>query len=379
MQPNISREQNAERFLDLIRKSRNGRLKIYLGLAAGVGKTFKMLEEAHTLSKLGSDVIVGYVETHGRKETEEKLHGLKILPRKSVFYRGKHLDEFDLQAALARHPEVILVDELAHTNVPGSENEKRFQDIETLLNAGINVITTLNIQHIESLKDIVENITGIEVTERVPDSILQRADEVVNIDLTADELIDRLRQGKVYQPDKIENALRNFFQRDNLLKLRQLALREVAAQVERKIDAEVSVQDTKENGRIVVCISTNKSSAEVLIRKAARIADRMNVQWYVLFVETPDLSPNRINLAEQRHLINNFKLAAELGGHVEKRTAHTAAEGIKEFVREKHIQLVLLGKPSRSFKHLFSRSVIEAVLAQFNDDMIDIQIVSTSV
>ncbi len=373
---NISREQAAEKFLDLIRKSRHGRLKVYLGLAAGVGKTFKMLEEGHTLRKLGVDAIVGFVETHGRAETVSKVECLTQLPRKNIFYRGKEIEEFDIDAALARHPEVILVDELAHTNAPGSRNEKRYQDVEELLNAGINVISTVNIQHLESLNHIVEKITGIAVTERIPDSVLQLADEVVNVDLTADELIGRLKEGKVYKPEKVEIALRNFFQRDNLLKLRELALREVAEQVGRKIAIEAT-PEKKQLGRIGVCISENKDMAEILIRKTARLADRFDVQWYVVFIETPTLAADKIDLAVQRHLINNFKLATELGAHVATLKGDEVAKTLAAFAREKQIQLLIVGKPEpRKWRKFFTTSVIDKLIHELEEDEIDIQIVS---
>jgi two-component system sensor histidine kinase KdpD len=374
----ISREASVESFLELIRKSRQGKLKVYLGLAAGVGKTYRMLEEGKALQKVGVDVVVGFVETHGRAETLEKLQGLPLIQRKKIFYRGKELEEFDIDEALARHPELILVDELAHSNVPGSRNEKRYQDIEELINAGINVISTLNIQHLESLNHIVENITGIEVSERIPDSILQNADEVVNVDLTADELIERLKSGKIYKPEKIELALRNFFQRENLLKLRELALREAANQLERKIDSEVQTQEKKQLGKIAVCISTNKDSSETLIRKTARLAERLDVQWYVLFVETPDVAPDKIELSAQRHLINNFKLATELGGHVEKVTGNDIVEEIRKYTKEKQIQLIIVGKPERTgFIAALKKSVPARLITAIEDDKIDIQIVST--
>lgn len=375
----ISRETSVENFLELIRKSRRGRLKVYLGLAAGVGKTYRMLEEAQALRKLGVNVVVGYVETHGRMETEQRLQGLPILPRKKIFYRGKELEEFDVETSLSRHPDVILVDELAHSNAPGSRNEKRYQDVEELLNAGIHVISALNIQHLESLNHVIENITGIEVTERIPDSVLQAADEVVNIDLTADELIARVREGKIYAPEKVEMALRNFFQRDNLLKLRELALREVADQVERKIDAEVSEPQKKQLGRIAACISTNKSSAELLMRKTARLAARLDVQWYVVFVETPDQAVDKIDLAAQRHLINNFKLATELGAHVEKIVGSDIAVSISTFARSHEVQLIVLGRSKRKgLKSLLTRSIQDRVLAATAGTDVDLEIVATT-
>ncbi|MBS1902224.1 MAG: sensor protein KdpD [Bacteroidetes bacterium] len=373
----MSRERSVENFLDLIRRSRSGRLKIYIGLAAGVGKTYRMLDEARSLRSLGVNVLVGYVETHGRRETEEKLEGLPQLARKKLFYRGRQLEEFDIDDALARHPDVIVVDELAHSNAPGSHNEKRYQDVEELLNAGINVISAVNIQHLESLNHIVESITGVEVSERIPDSILKRADEVVNLDLTADELIARLKEGKIYAPEKIELALRNFFQRDNLLKLRELALREVADQLERKIDVETSDVKKKQFGRIAVCLSENYTMAELLIRKAARLADRFAVQWYAVFVETPDLSSDKIDLAVQRHLINNFKLATQLGAHVDTLKGSNVGKVIAAFAREKNIQLLIVGKSApKRFPRLFGTSIVDALMEELEDDEIDIQVVS---
>ena len=240
----MDKEQNVEHFLSLIRKAKRGHLKIYIGMIAGVGKTYRMLREAHDLLTAGVDVQVGYVETHGRVDTAAKLEGLPVIPRKKLFYKGKEVEEMDLQAILQIHPEVVIVDELAHTNIEGCVNEKRWQDVLDLLDAGINVITAVNIQHIESLNGEVQDISGIEVKERVPDSVLGQADEVVNIDLTADELIERLKAGKIYRPDKIAAALGNFFTQDNLLQLRELALKEVALRVEKKVDSEVTGSET---------------------------------------------------------------------------------------------------------------------------------------
>ena len=220
--------QAVQHFLDLIKKSRRGKFKIYIGMSAGVGKTYRMLQEAHTLLRNGVDVKIGYVETHNRAETVALLDGLPIIPRRHLFYKGKDLEEMDVTAILNLRPEVVIVDELAHTNIEGSKNEKRWQDVIDILEAGINVISAVNIQHLESLNAGVKAITGIEVQERVPDSVLAQADEVVNIDLTADELITRLREGKIYQPDKVETALRNFFKPEHILQLRELALKEVA-------------------------------------------------------------------------------------------------------------------------------------------------------
>lgn len=232
-------EQRPEHFLELIRRSKRGKFKIYIGMSAGVGKTYRMLQEAHMLYKNSVDIQVGYVETHNRKETQDLLEGLPFIPRRKLFYKGKELEEMDLQAILNIHPEIVIVDELAHSNIEGSKNEKRWQDVMEILEAGINVISAVNIQHIESLNKEIKEITGIEVSERIPDKVLHAADEVVNIDLTADELIARLKEGKIYDKSKIETALQNFFKVEKILQLREFALREVTMQVERKIETEL--------------------------------------------------------------------------------------------------------------------------------------------
>ena len=223
----MEKEESVQHFLDLIKQSRRGKFKVYIGMIAGVGKTFRMLQEAHQLLDSGVDVQVGYVETHGRTATEALLQGLPVIPRAKIFYKGKELEEMDLQAILHLHPEIVIVDELAHTNVEGSKHEKRWQDVFELLDAGINVISAVNIQHIESLNEEVKAIAGIEVKERIPDSVLEQADEVVNIDLTADELVNRLKAGHIYKPEKIQMALDHFFKSENILQLRELALKEV--------------------------------------------------------------------------------------------------------------------------------------------------------
>ena len=213
------KEKRVQQFLELNSKSTSGKLKIYLGMSAGVGKSYRMLQEAHALLQNGVNVKIGYIETHGRKETQALTEGLPIIPRREVFYKGKRLEELDVQAILLLHPEVVIIDELAHTNIPGSKNEKRWQDVLDVLDAGINVISAINIQHIESINEGVKEITGVEVKERIPDKILQIADEVVNIDLTADELITRLKEGKIYDHAKVQQALTNFFQPDKILQL----------------------------------------------------------------------------------------------------------------------------------------------------------------
>jgi two-component system, OmpR family, sensor histidine kinase KdpD len=373
MTPN---DQNAERFLSLIRESRRGKFKVYIGMSAGVGKTYRMLQEAHALLQSGIDVQLGYVETHNRAETHALLGGLPIIPRRTLFYKGRQLDEMDVQAVLNAHPELVVVDELAHTNIPGSKNEKRWQDVLEILDAGINVISAVNIQHIESLYDEVRAITGIDVTERVPDHVLQRADEVVNIDLTADELIARLREGKIYDKAKVETALANFFKPDKILQLRELALREVASAVERKIDTILppSVQGRPE--RFLAAISTNHETARRVIRKTARLAAYYNSRWYVLYVQTPAEAPDRIRLDVQRHLINNLKLATELGAEVVQARGDVVSCIMHE-VRQHHVTTVCMGKPHVNLAQVILRTfAFNRLLNQLAESEVDLVILS---
>ncbi len=339
------KDPGVQHFLDLIRKSRKGKFKIYIGMSAGVGKTYRMLQEAQTLLRNGVDVKIGYVETHNRKETHELLEGLSVIPRRKLFYKGKELEEFDMQAVINLRPELVIIDELAHSNIEGSKNEKRWQDVLEILDAGINVISAVNIQHIESLNDEVKAITGIDVAERIPDSVLKAADEVVNIDLTADELVTRLKEGKMYSADKVETAMRNFFQAEKILQLRELALKEVATQVERKIQAEIPRNIQLRSERFLACISSNHEVAKKVIRKTARLATYYNSEWAVLYVQTPRESGNKIGLAAQRHLINNFKLATELGAQVIKTNQDNIAKGIIEIAELQGITTICLGKP----------------------------------
>ncbi len=371
------KENNVKHFLDLIQKSRKGKFKVYIGMSAGVGKTFRMLQEAHTLLKNGIDVKIGYVETHNRKETHELLEGLPVIPRRTLFYKGKLLEEMDLQAIINLRPEVVIVDELAHTNIEGSKNEKRWQDVLEILEAGINVISAVNIQHLESLNTEVKNITNIDVQERIPDSVLKLADEVVNIDLTSDELIMRLKEGKIYTADKIHTALNNFFKSDQILQLRELALKEVASQVNRKVESEVPKNIAVKHERLLACISSNDKIAKTIIRKTARLASYYNSKWCVLYVETPKESSDRIALDKQRHLINNFKLATQLGAEVIKVQNTHITDAILEVVAQKQITTVCIGKPHLSlFKVILSTTVFNKLLNNLTSSNIDLIILS---
>jgi len=342
-----------------------------------VGKTYRMLQEAQALMRNGIDVKIGYIETHKRKETEAQLEGLPLIPRRKLFYKGKELDEMDLNAIINLRPEVVIVDELAHTNIEGSQNDKRWQDVMTILNAGINVISAVNIQHIESLNEEVEEITGTAINERIPDKVLQMADEVVNIDLTADELIDRLKEGKIYDAKKIPLALNNFFQTERILQLRELALREVAHQVERKIDIEVPKNIKLRAELFLGCISTNEESAKVIIRKTARLASYYRSKWYILYVQRSNETSDKINLASQRHLINNMKLVAQLGGEVLKVKSDEIAKSIWETAEKYDVTTICIGKPRFKFYQLVMRTaVFTQLLNKMSKTNIDLVILS---
>jgi len=373
-----NKEKKVQQFLDLNRQNARGRLKIYIGMSAGVGKTYRMLQEAHSLLQNNVNIKVGYVETHGRKETEALIAGLPIIPRREIFYKGKKLDELDVQAILILHPDIVIVDELAHSNIPGSKNEKRWQDVMDILDAGIDVITAVNIQHIESINAEVKEITGVEVKERVPDKMLQLADEVVNIDLTADELITRLKEGKIYDHSKVQQALQNFFQPDKILQLRELALKEVAGQVERKVDYQITAKQTPyRHERFMACISSNHEIAQRIIRKTARLASYYNSQWFVLYVQTSQESSDKIPLAAQRHLINNFKNATELGAEVIRKKSDNVAHAIIETAEEKNVTTLCIGKPHLNlFQIILRTGVFNQLLKTLSRNNVDIIILS---
>jgi two-component system sensor histidine kinase KdpD len=371
------KDKTVQHFLNLIKKSRRGKFKIYIGMSAGVGKTYRMLQEAHTLLKNGIDIKIGYIETHKRAETHALLEGLPVVPRRKIFYKGKELEEMDVQSIISLRPEVVVVDELAHTNIEGSKNEKRWQDVIEILQAGINVISAVNIQHIESLNEEVKLITGIEVKERVPDSVLAQADEVVNIDLTADELIDRLKEGKIYQKEKIATALNNFFKSDHILQLRELALKEVASQVERKVEAEVSKENLLKHERFLACISSNEKTAKTVIRKTARLANYYNSKWYLLYVQTSDERADKIALDKQRFLINHFKLATELGGEIIKVESDDVVKSIMFQAEERRITTICIGKPHLNlFRIILSTNIFNELLKKLSESNIDLVILS---
>ncbi len=340
-----------------------GHLKIFLGYVAGVGKTYKMLSEAHVLKDKNKDVIVGLAETHGRKETEKLLKDLEVIPRGKIDYKGIILEELDLDAVLYRKPEIVLVDELAHTNVHGVRHLKRYNDVEELLNAGINVYTTLNIQHIESINDIIHQITGVEVKETVPDRIIEMADKIELVDLPIDELVERLHEGKVYIPEKAHQAMERFFKRKNLVALRELSLRYATIHVDYDMDRYLKKENIlgpwETSNRILVCISPNASSKR-LIRIAHRLADRFNAEWFAVYVE-PSYQLN-LRPDETLQLEKNLELVEELEGKVFRLTGSISDE-ITSFARSKNITLILMGHSNRSrLQEVIAGSVINQVI-----------------
>jgi two-component system sensor histidine kinase KdpD len=352
-----------EQFLNLIRQQQRGRLKVYLGFAAGVGKTYEMLQEAHRLKRQGVDVVIGVVETHGRAETAALVEGLEQVPRRRIEYRGVVLEEMDLDALLARHPTVALVDELAHTNAPGSRNAKRYQDVEELLWAGINVISTLNIQHLESLYDLVERATGVKVKERIPDFVLGMADQIVNVDLSAEDLRERLQAGKVYPRERVNPALENFFTPENLSRLRELALGEIAHLLDKRRREQSGGHDTSGSERVMVCLGSRSPNPEALLRKGARLADRLGAPWYAVYIQTPREDVSRIDAAVQRRVGNTLALAHQLGAVPMPFKGSDVVSTIAAFVREYGITHIVMGRTQRPwYRRWFGQSVLDRLL-----------------
>jgi two-component system, OmpR family, sensor histidine kinase KdpD len=334
-----------EQFLRLIHRQKRGRLKVYLGSAAGVGKTYAMLREGHRLKQQGVDVAVGLVETHGRVETTQQLGELEVIPPRAIDYRGVTLREMDLDAVLTRRPTVCLVDELAHTNAPGSRHAKRYQDVEELLRAGIHVITTVNIQHVESLYDLVERATGVKVKERLPDSVLADADQIVNIDVSVEDLLERLRAGKVYPPERAERAMDNFFTAANLTRLREMTLSELAHLIDhRNRRAEADRDTLSATERVMVGLSSRSPNAPALLRKTARLADHLNAPWYAVYIQTPSEDLTHVDAATQRVLGKNLELTQQLGGIPMTFKGRDVVSTILAFAREYEIKVIVVGK-----------------------------------
>lgn len=351
-----------EKFLSLIREQKTGRLKVYLGFAPGVGKTFEMLQEAQRLKRQGIDVVIGVVETHGRAETVSQLGELEQIPRRRIEYHGVVLEEMDLDAVIKRKPTVAIVDELPHTNAPGTRFSKRFQDVEELLRQGINVISAMNIQHLESLCDVVEQFTGVKVKERVPDYVLAKAHQLVNVDLPAEDLQDRLAAGKIYPPDRAERALGNFFTSPNLNRLRELALEELAHLLDRRRDRQ---GDAGQSGsdRVMVCVSSKSPVAMRLLRKAARHADRLRAPWFAVYIQTPAERMEKIDAATQRKITESLTLARQLGGIPMQLQASDFASAVADFVKEYGITQILVGRSQRPwYRRWFGLAPLEKLL-----------------
>ena len=342
----MTSDDKALSFLRLIRRSQRGKLKIYLGYGPGVGKTWQMLLEGHRIKQEEIDVVVGLVETHDRVETAELVEGLEVIPRRRIQYHGIMIDEMDLDAVLARKPEVALVDELAHTNAPGGKNLKRYQDVQILLDAGIHVISTLNIQHLESLYDTVEALVGVKVHERLPDSVLFDADEIVNVDLATQDLQQRLREGKVYPRERVSTALENFFQRSNLDELRELTLRELASQLDIKRRSAPKEEQHIVPDQVMVCLSSRGPNSAMLLRYGSRLAGRLNRDWYAVYIQTSSEAPTVIDATTQRFLSDTLTLANSLGAMVFTYKGEDVADTILHFAREYRVGHIVIGRPS---------------------------------
>jgi two-component system sensor histidine kinase KdpD len=340
-----------------------------------VGKTFAMLQEAHALRARGLDVVVGCVETYGRPETEAQVKDLEIVPRRIVEYRGAAIHELDVEGILRRAPQVCIVDELAHTNAPGSRNTKRYEDVLELLNAGIHVMTAVNIQHLETLNDAVAKATGVRVRETVPDTFLDRADEVINVDVTVEELRNRLREGQVYRPEKVEQALSNFFRKGNLSTLRELALRAVADEVGEKAAsyrAREGLEPALIPERVMVCMSSNALAPRVL-RTGARIAGRLGSKWSAVYVETPREQSDRISPRDAEALQQNIRLAESLGATVVRVKAERAADGLIAFAQREGVTHVIFGQSARSrWELLWRGSTLDRFLGAVPDAAVQV-------
>ncbi|MGD9903059.1 MAG: universal stress protein [Vicinamibacterales bacterium] len=365
----------ADALLARIKEEERARLRVYIGAAPGVGKTYEMLVEAHALKARGLDVVIGVVETYRRADTEAQVRDLEVVPRRKVEYRGVVLEEMDVDGIIRRKPHVCVVDELAHSNAPGSRNAKRYEDVLELLDAGIHVMTAVNIQHLETLNDAVARATGVRVRETVPDTFLDRADEVINVDVTVEELRSRLREGKIYRPEKVEQALANFFRKGNLSTLRELALRAVADEVGEKAAsyrAREGLEPALIPERVMVCMSSNALAPRV-IRTGARIAGRLGSKWYAVYVETPREMPERIRPKDAEALQQNIRLAESLGATVVRVHADRPADGLIAFAQREGVTHVIFGQTARSRWELVWRgSTLDRFLSAVPDAAVQV-------
>jgi two-component system, OmpR family, sensor histidine kinase KdpD len=364
-----------ESLLAKLKAEKQARLRVYLGAAPGVGKTYQMLEDTHQLKRQGVDVVVAVVETHGRVDTAGLISDLEQVPLSTIEYRGVTLKEMDLEAVIARRPAIAIVDELAHTNVPGSKNHKRYEDVLELLEHGISVITAVNIQHIESLNDVVAQVTGVRVRETIPDYFIRRADEVVNVDVSVDTLRTRLRQGKIYGVEKIEQSLNNFFRKGNLTALRELALRQLAEDQDvkaRKYRAQEGLEQATLPERVMVCMAS-RGSAKKLLRVGSRIAGRLADDWYAVYVETPREEPGRIDPQDFVALQENIRFAEGLGARVVKLKGRNVSDALIEFARREGITHVIFGQSARSrWNILLHGSIINRFLNEVREATVQV-------
>jgi two-component system sensor histidine kinase KdpD len=344
----VSDRPTPEDFLHLIQKQSRGKLKVYLGSSAGVGKTYAMLQEGNRLKQRGVDVVIGYVEPHERPETTAQIGALEVVPSRVAVYHGMEIREMDLEAVLKRKPTVVLVDEFAHTNAPGSKNPKRYEDVLELLDGGISVITTLNIQHLESLYNVVEAATGTRVKERIPDSVVTDADQIVNIDLPAEDLIERLKAGKIYALDRVENAMSNFFTESNLTRLREITFSEVANFLDRRQREKEPGHDKPSSmAKVMVAISSKGPHPETLLRKTARLANQLNAEWYTVYVRTSREAPDQIAAETHRRLTDTLEIAQKMGGTVVILKSDNVTAALTSFARDYGVTQVVMGRPRR--------------------------------
>ncbi|MGG3989784.1 KdpD-like non-kinase potassium sensor [Bacillus smithii] len=367
------KRMSPEEILEKIKKMKKGRLKIYIGAAPGVGKTFHMLRDAHDLKEKAVDIVIGLVETHGRADTEAEIKDLEIIPKKTIHYKGRKFQELDVEAIMKRNPDVVIIDELPHTNVPGSKNKKRYEDIQEILQAGIHVWTAMNIQHLESVQDIVQQVTGIQVNERVPDSVLKEADEIEIIDVSPETLRERIKEGKVYSEEKIQQALNHFFRRGNLVALRELALREIADDIDLRLEKERTELGIEEpsgiHEKILVCVNY-RPNAEKLIRRGWRIAHRLNAELYILHIKPSGYQ-------DEKAIREWKKLAEQFGATfiIQESKSRKVAQQIVEVSRQYKITQIVMGMSARTrWEEIWKGSIINVIMRKLK--YVDVFIVS---
>lgn len=365
---NDNRRITTEEALQQCKKDNRGKLKIFIGYAPGVGKTFSMLNEGNRRLRRGQDIVIGYVESHEREETDRQIGDLEVITKKRIEYNGLVMEEMDTDAIIARKPQTVLVDELAHTNVPGSKYQKRYEDVEEILCNGINVISTLNIQHMESLNDVVKQITGIGVRETIPDYIVEKANEVVVVDITPDALLNRLKRGNVYNLEKVPQALKNFFRKGNLNALRELALRQTAEEVDEELEEYMKDHGINDNWhiveRVMVCISTSPS-AKKLIRRGARIARRYKCEWMTVSVDCTNRFAPKVTPKQKEAIESYYKLAKQLGAETVTLKGNSISAELTRFAHERHITQIIIGHASRTkMQTLLRGSTVSKLLKQ---------------